>query len=54
MLGLLHTAASHAPAFEARLRAVDATIAVRHAVEPRLLADAAAAGLAIVGVRADG
>lgn len=44
MLGLLHTAAMHAPAFEARLRAVDPTIAVRHAVEPELLADASASG----------
>lgn len=52
MLGLLHTAASHAPAFEARLRAVDATIAVRHAVEPRLLADAAAAGRVDAALRA--
>lgn len=44
MLGLLHTAASHAATLEARARAVDPTLGVRHAVEPGLLADATAAG----------
>jgi aspartate/glutamate racemase len=44
MLGFLHTAATHVPAFERLLREVDPTAEGRHAVDAPLLADAAAAG----------
>lgn len=65
MLGFLHTAATHVPAFERLLREVDPSIEGRHVVAAPLLADATAAGqvdaalrgrvaAAVDGLRADG